>query len=232
MLPRTKGGDDGASEAPYGVEQAEAKAPIPASLVLAHGVIGCLAFAFVFPVGGIIIRALRWRATLWLHAGWQAAGLAMAVVTLGTGVYKALDEGYLSGPSLKYHTVLGILSICGVALQPVTGWAHHLLFKRSGGRTAWSYAHVLWGIAMVTLGTINGAFGLVLEHRETKYIIVYGVLAGAVWAAWMALSVFAQLTRGKKRAAARARAADANSSRTAGGSQEQMRLPEKPDRLQ
>lgn len=191
---------------------------------------GCLAFALVFPTGGIIIRTLRSRLTLWIHAGWQVTGLAMAIATLGTGIYKALDEGYLSGPGLKYHVVVGLVAISGVMLQPVTGWVHHLLFKRVGGRTLWSYAHMFWGIGMVTLGAINGAFGLVLEHRETKYIVVYGVLAGLVWAVWMALSVFSQLARRKRMAAAGA--GDAHSSRTAGASQEDTRLREKTDRPQ
>lgn len=165
------------------------------AVLMAHAVLGCLAFALVFPVGGIIIRALRTRFTLWLHAGWQMVGWAMAVVTLGTGIWLANSDGYLSPGSLKYHVVVGLVATLGIVLQPVTGWMHHVLFKRVGGRTAWSYAHIVWGVAMVTLGAINGAFGLVLEHRETKYIIVYGVLAAVVWATWIGISAMAQLAR-------------------------------------
>lgn len=188
-------------------------------MLLAHGVLGCLAFALIFPLGGILIRALRTRLALWLHVGAQMAGWAMAVVTLGTGIWLADSDGYLSPGSLKYHVVVGLIACLGIVLQPVTGWVHHLLFKRSGGaggRTAWSYAHIVWGVAMVTLGTLNGAFGLVLEDIATKYIVVYGVLAGVIWAAWMGISVMAQLAR--RRTQGQAKVVETGSYRDGSGS--------------
>lgn len=159
-----------------------------------HGVLGCLAFALFFPVGGILIRTVRSRFTLYIHAAWQTTAWLMALATMAIGIWLAGDE-YM-GTS---HVAVGLVAVCSVSLQPFTGWVHHVMFKRVGGRTAWSYAHVFWGIGTVTLGIVNGGLGLQLAHAETKYCIVYGVLAAVVWLCWMGVSAFAQLKRRRAR---------------------------------
>lgn len=168
---------------------------VPASLVLAHGIIGCLAFALIFPMGGIGARFMKSKRGVYLHAGWQIMGLAMAIVTMGTGIYKGLDEGYIGGANPKYHAVIGVFVCCATMIQPLTGVLHHLAFKRKLSRSLWSYAHIYWGLAVVTLGSINGTFGLVLEGRKTGIVAAYSVVAALIWAVWQGVRV---LTHRKK----------------------------------
>lgn len=159
-----------------------------------HGSLGCLAFGFVFPIGGIIIRTLRGRYVVYIHAAWQILGWAMAVVTMGTGIWMAREVEYLD----EYHVAIGLTAVCGVTVQQFTGWIHHRLYKKKGRRTLWSYVHVFWGIAVVTLGAINPPFGMQLAFAEIpKYYIVYGVPAAIVWLTWMIVSIVSQVKRAR-----------------------------------
>lgn len=159
-----------------------------------HGVIGCIAFAFVFPVGGIMIRALPFRFTLWLHAAWQMIGWMLAIVVMGMGLSYENGEYIKAG---NFHAVIGLVACLGVIIQPVTGWVHHVMYKKLGGRTGWSYAHIVFGILVVTLGIINGGLGLWMEGKEQKYMIAYGVPAAAIWVVWLGISVLSQLKRSR-----------------------------------
>ena len=49
----------------------------------------------------------------------------------------------------------------------------------------------------MTLGIINGGLGLQLSGNTTKGEIAYGVIAGVIWLAWVAVAVMSHLgTRG------------------------------------
>lgn len=117
---------------------------------------------------------------------------------MGLGLWLARTIGYIELKHLQYHVAIGLVAVCGVSMQPVTGWVHHRIFKSTGGqRTGWSTVHVGWGIAVVTLGAINGGFGLVLAFAPRKYYFIYGVPAAAVWVTWMTVSVVSQARRGR-----------------------------------
>lgn len=49
-----------------------------------------LAFAFLFPLGAIIMRTLSFRGLIWVHAAIQIFAYILAVVGLGLGVYIAI----------------------------------------------------------------------------------------------------------------------------------------------
>lgn len=179
---------------------------LEAAVEKAHGVLGCLAFAFFFPTGSILLRMLSGRKAVWLHAAWQVFGWLLALATLGMGVWMAKGTEYIE----TYHAILGIIVIVGISLQPLTGFVHHLVFKkraaaaaaaggaaRSPKRTAWSYAHMGLGMPLITLGIINGGFGLELVEAETKYIVVYSIFAVLIWLTWMAVSLTAQRRRSR-----------------------------------
>lgn len=111
------------------------------------------------------------------------------------GVWMAKGTSYIE----SYHAIVGIFVIAGVSIQPLTGWLHHAAFKRTGGgRTLWSYAHMFWGIPLISLGAINGGFGLQLAGASQTYVIVYAVFASLIWVVWMAVSVFAQIKRSRR----------------------------------
>lgn len=166
---------------------------LEAAVEKAHGVLGCLAFAFFFPVGGILLRLLPGRLAVWVHALWQVLGWLAALVTLGMGVWMAKGTEYIE----TYHAIVGIFVIAAISIQPITGFIHHLRFKSVGRRTLWSYAHMFWGIPVITLGIINGGFGLQLNGASTTYIVVYAIFAVLIWLTWMCISVFAQIKRGR-----------------------------------
>ena len=58
--------------------------------VIAHGTIMGFAFAFLFPVGAIVIRTGSFRKLPWVHAGIQMFAYILALAGLGLGVYIAI----------------------------------------------------------------------------------------------------------------------------------------------
>lgn len=126
--------------------------------------------------------------------------LCLALVTLGMGVWLAKGTEYIE----TYHAIIGIFVIASICVQPVTGWVHHMFFKKTGTRGVWSFLHRFWGIGMITLGAINGGFGLQLAGADNKYVIVYAVMAALIWVVWMSISIVSQCFGGfRRRKAAR-----------------------------
>lgn len=52
------------------------------------------------------------------------------------------------------------------------------------------------GRIVITLGIINGGFGLELSDNTTKGKIGYSVVAAIVWLVWMSVAVFKEVKRG------------------------------------
>ena len=48
------------------------------------------AFAFLFPLGAILIRTASFRRLVWVHAGIQIFAYILALTGLGLGVYIAI----------------------------------------------------------------------------------------------------------------------------------------------
>ena len=48
------------------------------------------AFAFLFPLGAILIRVASFRGLIWVHAAIQSLAYALALVGLGLGIYIAV----------------------------------------------------------------------------------------------------------------------------------------------
>ncbi|KAH8894626.1 hypothetical protein GQ53DRAFT_858104 [Thozetella sp. PMI_491] len=150
---------------------------------VAHTVFGPLTLALFMPVGAIVIRTVR--GGTWFHAGWMSFCYCLLIIDLGMGIWMALDSGQFD----EFHCQIGIVVISCLIIQPITGLLHHSMFKKKQARTAFSYGHIWWGIALITLGIINAGLGLQLSHEKQKStFIVYGVLAGVIWAAWMVTS--------------------------------------------
>ena len=143
------------------------------------------------------MRVLRLRGcrTFYIHTIMQSIGLALFLVNFGTGIYVAVKTRKL----VNYHTILGFV-IFGLALsQPVSGFVHHVLFKKGKGRTMTSYAHIWLGRVLITLGMINGGLGLLLGHNATsKDHIIYGVVAGVMWMAYVIVSVHGEMAARKE----------------------------------
>lgn len=186
--------------------------------VITHGTVMGFTFAFLFPLGAILIRVASFRGLIWLHAAVQSLAYALALVGLGLGIYIAVyPESQVcqtssrsmwdrSGANTlqitgegKGHPIIGIVVVGSLYLQPVLAVLHHEMYKKTLKRTIWGISHVWWGRIMVTLGIINGGLGLQLSGNTTKGEIAYGVVAGVIWLVWVAVAVMSQLnTRGTR----------------------------------
>jgi hypothetical protein len=101
-----------------------------------------------------------------------------------------------------YHAIIGLVVTGALLLQPITGLVHHSLFKRHNQKNAATYPHVWWGRAVVTLGIVDGGFGLQLSGNTRSGEIIYGVLAGFFWVLWMSVIMFSFVrSRGKNEGA-------------------------------
>lgn len=72
---------------------------------------------------------------------------------------------------------------------------HHFIYKSRHIRTFWATAHVWYGRVVITLGIINGGLGLRLSGNTVKGEIAYGVIAGVMWAVWMAVAALSYFRR-------------------------------------
>jgi hypothetical protein len=96
-----------------------------------------------------------------------------------------------------YHPIIGIVVLALLIFQPLLGYIHHLYFKRTHRRTAWSYAHIWLGRIVITIGIINGGLGLKLANNSRSGEIAYGIVAGIIWLVWMAAAVYGEIKKAR-----------------------------------
>ena len=58
--------------------------------VITHGTVMGFTFAFLFPLGAILIRVASFRGLIWVHAAIQSLAYALALAGLGLGIYIAV----------------------------------------------------------------------------------------------------------------------------------------------
>ncbi|EKD17958.1 uncharacterized protein L3040_004498 [Drepanopeziza brunnea f. sp. 'multigermtubi'] len=173
---------------PAGSIEAEESKPSHFNAVLrAHAIIGAIAFAIMYPLGAIAIRILSIKGLLWIHAGWMIFTYALAISCMGMGIWLAVTDGYMS----ENHSRIGIVVVCGLVIQPFTGFIHHKLYKSSGSPNTATYPHVWFGRALIFLGVINGGLGLKLAGADKGEKIAYGAIAGVMYVAWIAVIAWA-----------------------------------------
>ena len=61
---------------------------------IAHGTIMSLAFVIINPIGAIMIRLLKFRSLVLVHAGTQLFSYTLALAGLGLGVFIAVKPSY------------------------------------------------------------------------------------------------------------------------------------------
>ncbi|KAF7907710.1 uncharacterized protein EAF01_005296 [Botrytis porri] len=164
-------------------------------VTIAHGVLASLAYVILFPSGAIAIRIFSFRNLLWLHAGWMIGSYIIVLASLGMGVWIA----YMCDVLDSTHSIIGLVVAGCLLLQPITGFLHHMLYKRRGGPNVATYPHVWWGRVVITLGIINGGLGLRLADNSKKGEIAYGLIAGFIWVLWVAVILFATVKIGGRR---------------------------------
>jgi hypothetical protein len=165
-------------------------------LITTHAVMAWLAFAFFFPVGGIIIRLCHFPGTLWAHAGLQMVGYVLFTAAVGLGIYIASKPN--SVELHNKHPIIGLFLFALLTIQVPGGWMHHMLYEKYGGRTYWSYLHLWIGRISITLGIINAGFGFMLTGTTGAGVIVYVTIAGVVWVAYVLCAVLGENQRRTK----------------------------------
>lgn len=162
------------------------------TLMLAHGVLACLAFVVLFPAGGILIRIANFTGLVWIHAGLQMVGYLVYIVAFAMGVYLATHLNYMS----RAHPIIGIALLVVLFFQPILGFLHHRMFKRSGRRTLWSYAHLFHGRFAILLGMVNGGLGIQLANTASSAArIAYAIIVAVIAVIYIAAVVKGEMQR-------------------------------------
>lgn len=163
-----------------------------------HGVLAALSFVALFPIGGILIRVASFTGLIWVHAALQAIAYLVYIVAFGMGIYLATQLDYMS----EKHPIIGIVLLVVLLGQPITGFIHHKMFKRTGGRTTSSYLHLGIGRIAILLGIVNGGLGIQLAGDVSNGgKIAYAVVAVVVAIVYIAAIVVGEMRR-KRRAPA------------------------------
>ncbi|KAL2048644.1 hypothetical protein N7G274_000556 [Stereocaulon virgatum] len=184
---------------------AQEKHPVRHKALIAHSALMGFTFAFLLPMGAIVLRISTVRGLVWIHAGIQAFAWILALAGLGLGVYLAIYPDYLVTAS-NGHSIIGIIVVTGLAFQPIAGYVHHLIYKKDKRRSFWAPLHVWWGRIFITAGIINGGLGTQLSDNTVKGKIAYGVIAGVIWLTWVGVVAWASIKDGKDKGEAGAKA--------------------------
>lgn len=144
-------------------------------IILAHGVLACLAFVGLFPIGGILIRIGNMTNLVWIHAALQIVAYIIYIIAFGMGAYLMSQLG--DSITIHAHPVIGGIIFLVLLSQPLSGFLHHRLFKKYSRRTGWSYAHLSIGRAAILLGMVNGGLGLALAGAGVGAKTAYGIVA-------------------------------------------------------
>jgi len=172
-------------------------ASVSDELITVHGSISSLAYLVILPLGAIVIRIpflARKLGGIWTHAAIQALGFILVVVGAGLGIYAAQVQGQL----MDAHPIIGMILLALLFTQPFSGYLHHLMWKKTGGRTATSWEHITIGRIAIVLGMINGGLGIMLAAPvPTRYIAAYGVVAGVMGTTYLACIAYGEYARTK-----------------------------------
>jgi hypothetical protein len=160
----------------------------------AHGIIMSVTFVLVFPLAALTLYLPFAKRVLFVHAPLQVIGIILMLAGLGTGVVLGQRVDSLD----EYHMIIGYLIVaCLILFQPALGIAQHIYFRRKGGRSSMGLAHQTLGRVMIVLGIINGGLGFKIagpvgnDDVPRGAVIAYGVIAGLVGIAYIAVVLIA-----------------------------------------
>ncbi|KIW66119.1 hypothetical protein PV04_08323 [Phialophora macrospora] len=178
--------------ATFGTINAPTQLAAPASFEdakIAHVVLGAIAFLFVFPLGGIVIKVWPHRHIVWVHAAIQAFGLALYIVCVGLGFWMGAQLHTLD----RYHALAGYIVLAMLVIQPLLKlhWFHAAVPRVA----AFMHVHLWMGRISLMLGIIDGGLGFRLSgslpgpHLSEGCKIAYGIVGGIVWCVYVAVCI-------------------------------------------
>ncbi|KAJ9610693.1 hypothetical protein H2200_005470 [Cladophialophora chaetospira] len=156
---------------------------------VAHALLGALAFLFIFPFGGIIIKVWRHRHIVWIHAAIQVFGLVVYIICGVLGVLM----GYRVHTLGRYHAVTGYVVLTCLVIQPLLKlhWFHSSIPRVA----FFMHIHLWLGRFALMLGIIDGALGFRVSdslpgpHWSQSWRIVYGIIGGIVWIVYVGVCI-------------------------------------------
>ncbi|KAI0889403.1 CBD9-like protein [Annulohypoxylon maeteangense] len=164
----------------------------PRTLVLGHGIIMAVVMVLLYPLGSSLMPLFgKWI----LHASWQFLAFLLMWAGFGLGIV-ASQRIRLDFNST--HTLLGTVVVCLMVVQPVLGWVHHRYFVKNQTRGLVSHAHIWYGRALLIMGVVNGGLGLQLADASQTFVIAYSVVAGIMFAVYIAAAVFGEFRRRRR----------------------------------
>lgn len=183
-----------------------------ARLIMAHGIIMALVMVVLYPLGALLMPLIG---NMFLHGGVQMIAFLLMWAGFGLGVIVSRDTVGFAAT----HTLLGTVVVALFGIQPLLGVAHHLHFRKNGGRGAISHVHIWYGRILMLLGVVNGGLGLQLANARNSFVIAYSVVAAVLFVAYAGAKAVGVMRKKK------------NSSRGAGVSDEERRRKEQAEQI-
>lgn len=150
---------------------------------VAHAVFMGIAFLLILPLGALSLRLVR---RVQIHAAAQIVGLAFVAVGFGLGVY--CSTVYNKSKSFNStHQIIGLLILAAILIQVGLGLSHHLIYMRAGTPTIMGKIHRFLGIAVLTLGIVNGFIGLKFAGSS---MVAYGIVVAIMLVIFAGLAFF------------------------------------------
>ncbi|KAF2120398.1 hypothetical protein BDV96DRAFT_628842 [Lophiotrema nucula] len=170
----------------------------------AHSILACLAWAGIFPLGGIMIRLLSFPGLLWVHAGLQISGYVLYIAAVGLGIELSINPKYWRMGNK--HVIIGLTIFALFFVQGFTGYLHHHLLKKVGRRQMCSYIHMWTGRICIVLGMMNAGFGFQITKKglDTWQVKTYIAFAVTMFTAYVVSVVAGELQQKKRMASANA----------------------------
>ncbi|KAI1749430.1 hypothetical protein F4782DRAFT_513167 [Xylaria castorea] len=172
----------------------------------AHGVLASVAFAFLFPLGAILLRSVPGRGALHSHWIVQVVASVLYLIAAGLGLYllsiiriPSSGAGLLDVARGNAHPIIGIVLLVALFAQPVFGILHHRRFQKLHRRTWASYVHLWIGRLGITLGIINGGLGLALADAKGAPVVAYAVISSVMWSLWVLATALRALRDARSR---------------------------------
>ncbi|RAK96037.1 cytochrome and DOMON domain-containing protein [Aspergillus ibericus CBS 121593] len=153
-------------------------------VLIAHATLMALAFAILFPMGGMIMPlpvSLPVQ-KITLHRITQLLTLSITLAGFGAGVYIAHAANQLRNP----HPIIGMIVVGVLVLvQPILGILQHRNFKKGNTGGPFGVCHRWVGRGAMVLGMVNGGLGFRLAGVGGVFapkgaVVGYAVVVGGV----------------------------------------------------
>ncbi|KAG9253261.1 uncharacterized protein F5Z01DRAFT_160486 [Emericellopsis atlantica] len=162
------------------------------AIILAHGIVALVVFAFLYPLGAILMRLVgNW----YIHSLTQSLAWLAMWAAFGLGYVAANSEGEFFNQT---HTILGTVVIALLGIQPLLGWLHHHHYLNHQKRGFVSHIHIWYGHILLVLGVINGGIGIQWMDSSTGFKIAYGVVAVVMFVAYIAFTIFSGIRKRRR----------------------------------